>query len=225
MIRFVQRVELSPKAMDDQGLTGRSSLLGEIKKLINVVSDWQADLVLASFNNLNELLENKDHIELIQSALKSIAEVKVIVVADNNKLKPHAIKKTEKILENIVDLPNLMILQAFETIFIDKLGLMIHGGYIHDESGLTYLPKLKKLDQRWPNLLCLPESAIFNISDQSRLNLLAFDYTTMDPLLKQEAITEAGICEKQIGLKNYNKSFFVKGLIDGDHVSWSVCEL
>lgn len=198
---------------------------GEIKKLIKVVSDWQADLVLASFDNLNELLENKDQIEFIQSALKSIPEVKIIVVADNNKLKPEAIKKTEKYLENIVDLPNLMILQAFETIFIDKLGLMIHGGYIYDESGLTYLPKLMKLDQRWPNLLCLPESAIFNTSDQSRISLLPFDYTSLDPLLKQEAITEDGICEKQLVIKYHNKSFFVKGLIDGDQVSWSVSDL
>lgn len=222
MIRFVQRVDFSSKSMDFQSQKSDVFFQGEIKKLMKEISDWQADLVLLSIHNLNELIEKKNYATLISEAFKSIPEVKIIAVNYNDEEKNLNITEMHNSWQEVVNLPNLKILQEFETIFLDDLGLIVHGGFIISEKGYNYLPKLARLDNRWPNLLILPENYLFNCTDKNKMRLEAFDYTTLHPWLDIKGELANSPLLETATEKILNKSFFVKGMLEKGWVRWEI---
>lgn len=220
LIRFVQRVGFSSRSTDFQSQEYDGFLEEEIKKLLKVISDWQADLVLLNIYNLKELIENKDYVALIRETLKMIPEVKIIAININNDKKNKESKKISNSWQAVVNMPNLMILQEFETIFLDDLGLIVHGGSVFSERGFNYLPQLARLDNRWPNLLVLPESYLWNLTDKGKIRLNAFDYTTLHPWLSPKGERSGVHLAKTETEESSGKSFYIKGRIEKDCVSW-----
>lgn len=224
LIRFVQPVGFSSRSMNLQSQENEGLLQDEIKEMMKVIGEWQADLLLLDIHNLKGFIEN--HVELIHKALNMIPKVKIIAINTNAEQNNESITQINNNWQEAVDLPNLIILQEFETIFLDELGLIIHGGSVFSEKEFSYLPKLAVLDNRWPNLLVLPENYLFSHTDKGKIRLGAFDYTTIHPWLdeKRDQWGEQSdlLSVKTASGKGSSKSLYIKGLIKKDCVSWEI---
>ena len=194
----------------------------KMKEMIKVISEWQADLVLLDIHDVRELLKKKEHVDLFRQAFKMNPEVKVIAIVINNEQNKHIITQIDNRRQEAGHLSNLIILQEFETIFLEDLGLIVHGGCVGNEGDCTYLPKLARLDDRWPNLLVLPANYLSSLTDKDISRLATFDYTTLHPWLKQKVDPSDDLLGETGIEKSGSKSFYIKGMIEKDSVSWEI---
>jgi len=210
--------------MEFQSQENEGLLQDKIKDMMKVIYEWQADLVLIDIHNLKGFIEN--HGELIHKALKMIPKVKIVAINTNAEQNIETITQINNNCLEVVNLPNLIVLQEFETIFLDELGLIVHGGSVFSGKEFSYLPKLAVLDNRWANLLVLPENYLFNLTDKGKIRLGAFDYTTIHPWL-DEKTDQWGehsdvLSVKTASEKGSSKSLYIKGVIKKDCVSWEI---
>lgn len=180
MIKFVQSGDFhldSPLEAFDDSVSRRLILLDSFGKVIDLVKESHADLLFLTgdiFDNDGIRAETLDYLSM---KLREIPQAKVFITPGN-----HDFIGRNSVWIDRVWPDNVHIFSDFESVFLEDLGILVHGaGFRERIQPVTLLPELAALDHRWPNILVmhgdLVKSSSYNPLDLEALS--RFDYCAL----------------------------------------------
>ncbi|MFB0957834.1 MAG: hypothetical protein QMB61_02325 [Clostridiaceae bacterium] len=178
MIRFVQSGNLMP---DDPGTLSVSEentvlrLEYELDYLIQLVKEWDADLLF--------LVAEKFDPDQLTDRVRALFRDKLAQIPQVRIISPVGSKVSDVLAKNKEQIPeNIFLMTEFESLYLDELGLALHGGFVRREGNSDrFLPNLKHIHSKWPNFLLLPLSASSELNSENEKELRRFDYCTLRP--------------------------------------------